>query len=253
MSYQKYLARLSALGVAFFVELVTFSLMMPQLRAQPSLVSLTFPPTESRGAPARTSGGGTRSIVATCIKGSRPLTALTPSNNVVTTVSPNPTLFWYVPQTVAKFAELVVVDDRGNEVYQTILTLNGTPGVVKLSLPASVSLKTGKDYEWYFGLICNQEQRSQDTFVRGVIERTELNSAQKTKLAAAKRPLDRAEVYAGAKVWQETLMILAQLRQQRPNDSQITEAWKELLSSVQLEAIATEPLVECCKTETALE
>jgi hypothetical protein len=177
---------------------------------------------------------------------------LTPTNNVGTTVSANPTLFWYVPQTEAKSAEFVIVDARGNEIYQTALALNGTPGVVQLSLPASVSLETGKDYQWYFGLVCDRGQQSQEAFVRGAIERTELNLEQKTKLAAAKEPLEKAEVYARAKVWQETLMILAQLRSERPNDSKITQVWKELLDSVQLEAIATEPLIKCCKAETSL-
>jgi hypothetical protein len=45
------------------------------------------------------------------------------------------------------------------------------------------------------------------------------------------------------------LAILAQLRHDRPNDSKVIDAWKELLNSVELEAIATEPLVECCKAE----
>jgi hypothetical protein len=167
---------------------------------------------------------------------------------VGTTVSANPTLFWYVPETEAKFAQLVVYDnpDKKNEIYQTTLALNGTPGVVKLSLPATVALEPGKEYRWHFGLICNREDRSQDKFVEGVIERTELSSEQKTKLAQATEPLKQAEVYAGATVWQETLTILAQLRHDRPNDSDITEAWEELLKSVQLKDIATQPLSECC-------
>jgi hypothetical protein len=140
----------------------------------------------------------------------------------------------------------VVSDNQDNEIYQTTLALNGTPGIVKLSIPATVALEPGKEYWWHFGLICNRENRSQDKFVEGIIERSELSSEQKTKLAQATEPLRQAEVYAGAKVWQETLTILAQLRHDRPNDSDITEAWKELLKSVQLEAIATEPLSECC-------
>lgn len=245
MGCQKSVSSWGALSVALFVEFLTFSSLTPQLRAQSLEVSLTFPPTANRGAPARTAGGGTRGI-RTCVKGKIPLTALAPSNNVGTTVSGNPTLFWYVPQTEAKFAQLVVSENQDKEIYQTTLALNGTPGVVKLSLPATVALEPGKEYWWRFGLICNREDPSQNKFVEGVIERTELSSEQKTKLEQATEPLKQAEVYAGAKVWQETLTILAQLRHDRPNDSDITEAWKELLKSVQLEAIATEPLSECC-------
>lgn len=249
MGCQKHVSYWGALSVALCVELLTFSSLTPQLRAQSLEVSVTFPPTANRGAPARTAGAGTRGIKA-CVNGNIPLTALTPGNNVGTTVSANPTLFWYVPQTEAKFAQFVVSDNQNNEIYQTTLALNGTPGVVKLSLPATVSLEPDKEYLWYFGLICNREHRSQDKFVQGIIERTELSSEQKTKLAQATEPLMQAEVYAGAKIWQETLTILAQLRHDRPNDSQITEAWKELLKSVQLEAIATEPLSECCQADS---
>lgn len=247
MGCQKSVSYWGALSVALFVEFLTFSSLTLQLRAQSLEVSLTFPPTANRGAPARTAGGGTRNPSA-CVKGKIPLTALAPSNNVGTTVSANPTLFWYVPETEAKSAKFVVYDnqDKNNEIYQTTLALNGTPGIVKLSIPATVALEPGKEYWWDFRLICNTESPSPKEFVEGIIERTELSSEQKTKLEQATEPLKQAEVYAGAKVWQETLTILAQLRHDRPNDSDITEAWKELLKSVQLEAIATEPLSECC-------
>jgi hypothetical protein len=120
---------------------------------------------------------------------------------------------------------------------------------VKLSLPATVSLETGKDYTWQLALICDPTDRSGDQVVEGLIERTALSSAQKTRLAAATDPLKQAEVYAQARIWQETIAILAQLRRDRPNDSNVTNAWKELLNSVELPAIATAPLVECCTAD----
>lgn len=247
MSYQKSLLYLGAFSAALCAELVSFSLASPQLLAQSLKVSVTFPPTENVGAPARTAGAGKRS--PSCVKGKTPLTALTPSNNVSITVSGNPTLFWYVPETKAQLAELVVVDNEDNEVYQTTLAVKGTPGVVKFSLPATVKLEPGKNYQWQFALICKSTDRSEDEFVRGFIKRTELSSEQKTRLASTKEPLKQAEMYAGAKIWQETLTLLAQLRSERPNDSKITNAWKELLDSVELQAIATEPLVECCRAD----
>jgi hypothetical protein len=248
MSYQKCLSYLGALSVVLALELVSRSLVTPRLLAQSLQVSLTFPPTEDVGAPSRTAGAGKRS--ATCVKeGSIPLTALTPNNNVATTVSANPTLFWYVPETQAESAEFVVVDDRENEIYQTTLALRHTPGVMQLNLPATVKLDAGKDYKWQLALICNPNDRSADEFVQGGLKRIELRADQKTKLAAAKEPLKQAEVYAGAKIWQETLMLLAQLRRDRPNDSKIADAWRELLTSVDLQAIASEPLVECCRAD----
>jgi hypothetical protein len=249
MGFQKSLLYRSALAVTLCVELVGFSLVAPKVRAQSIEVSLTFPPGSQRGAPARTAGAGRRNS-AWFYKGNPPLTVLAPSNNVVTTVAANPTLFWYVPQTEAKSAEFVVVDKReGNKVYLTTVALNGTPGIVKLSLPTTVSLEMGKEYTWKFTLIGIPTKPGEQNYVGGLIERTQLNPQQKSRLAAAKEPLKQAEVYAGASVWQETLTILAQLRQDRPNDSKVADAWKELLKSVNLEAIANKPLVKCCTVE----
>lgn len=248
MACPKNLSYWVALGVALSVELVTVSLALPQLRVQSLEVSgVTFPRRVRVGAPSRTGGAGTRGR-RWCIKGNKLLTALTPNNNVATTVSANPTLFWYVPQTEAKSAEFVIFDpDLDREVYKTTLALEDIPGVVKLSLPKAVSLETGKEYVWQLALICNPENPEEQDYVRGMIERTQLSSAQKTKLADAIEPLKQAEVYAGAGIWLETLIVLSQLRHERPNDSKINDAWKELLESVELEAIATEPLIECCR------
>ena len=252
MGCQKYLSYLGVLSVALSVEFLAFSLVTPHLRAQSLEVSVVFPPTSNRGAPGRTIGGGGRNPdVRACLKGILPIvTALTPRNNVITTVAPNPTLFWYIPQTEARTAEFLITDNQLKDVYRTKFTLKGTPGVVKLSLPTTASLQTGREYQWQLGLICDPTDRTQDQVVRGWIERSELTQEQKTKLAAAKEPLKKAEVYAEARVWQETLSLLAQLRRARPNDAKVTDAWIELLRSVQLNsAIANAPLVDCCTVQ----
>ncbi|GAC1466289.1 MAG: DUF928 domain-containing protein [Chamaesiphon sp.] len=198
-------------------------------------ISLQFP-VENRGAPTSTTGAGTRG--ASCTEeGNIPLTALMPTRkNAGTTVSPNPTFFWYVPKTAAQSAEFVVVDDRGNAVYRTNLDLSHTPGVVKVSLPVTASLETGKNYMWGFALICDPVDRTQDKFVQGAISRIEMTSVLKSKLQQAK-PLDQAKLYADAKIWYDTLTKVAQLRSSRPTE------WEELLKSVGLENIAPEPFV----------
>lgn len=248
MAWHKYLRYPGALAIIFSIELLSFSLAAPQLRGQSQLVSVSFPPASQRGAPARTAGGGQRS--PDCVdRKNPPLTVLAPGNNLGTTISGNPTLFWYVPQTKAKSAEFVVLDDNQDEVYQTTLALKGVPGVVKLSLPQTVSLASGKSYRWLLSLKCNAKDSSMDEFVTGNLERMELKPEDKTKLAEAKEPLQQAEIYAGARIWQETVTILAQLRQARPDDLKVRDAWKELLQSVNLDAIADAPLVECCTVE----
>jgi hypothetical protein len=174
---------------------------------------------------------------------------LSPKNNVITTVSAQPTLFWYIPKTQAKSAKFVVYDNQGQLFYQTTVALQGIPGVVKLSLPKTLGLKIGQEYDWALMLDHNSEIEEPNSSVGGTIKRTVLTSTQKAQLAAARQPLKQAEVYAKAGIWQETISILAQLRHDRPSDRNINTAWEELLESVELKEIAKAPLVECCRAD----
>ena len=243
MGWQKSLLSLGLPAITLYPALVIF-FVPPQLPLQSypeSQVSLKFPPTDERGSPSRTEGGGTRGPSCTQ-QGEMPLTVLMPSNNMGTTVAANPTFFWYVPKTPVKSAEFVVFDDKENEVYKTTFALSGAAGIVQLSLPATVSLEIGKNYMWQLALICDPVDRSKDRSIRGFSRRTKLTPALKTKLEQA-APLEQAKLYAQAKIWHETLTTLAQLRSSRPAE------WEELLKSVGLEAIAQAPFVKCCTAD----
>lgn len=244
MGCQKSKSYWGIFSVALCIALVPFSLVIPKAMAQ-----LSFPRTPPVvGAPGRTVGGGTRGP-ATCVNGNPTLTVLSPQNNVVTTISTHPTLFWYIPQTQAKSARFVVfdIDNQDQAIYQTTLALKGAPGVVKLNLPRTVRLETGKYYQWELSLDCNPDDSDEAAVVRGWIKPVRLTTQQRNQLAQAKQPLKQAEVYAQAAVWQETISLVAQLRHDRPNDPNVNQAWQDLLKSVRLDAIATKPLVECCK------
>lgn len=252
MANRKYRSLLGTLSVALCVALTPFSFVTPQLKAQAQSVTIRFPRT-AVGAPRRAIGGGTRGPVQveapSCVATGSYLTVLSPQNNVVTTVSAEPTLFWYIPKTQAKFADFIVYDEQGQAVYQTALALKGIPGVVQLSLPRTVGLEIGQEYDWKLVLRCNSENEEENLAVGGTIKRTVLTSRQKAQLAEAKQPLKQAEVYAEAGVWQETISIIAQLRHDRPRDRSIDVAWKELLESVDLRDIVNQPLVECCRAD----
>lgn len=201
-------------------------------------VSVEFPPVPDRGAPDRTAGAGTR--------GAFPLIALSPTNNIVTTVSGNPTLFAYIPKTRAQEAEFAVYDEEGNTVYQEQLALPETSGIVKLSLPEEICLQVGKDYTWEVTMISDPENPDWNPSLQGWIQRTELNPDLEARLEDAD-PLEKAELYAQASIWSEAINILAQLRDTHP------EEWEELLSSVNLGELAQAPLVDCCMEEEEIE
>lgn len=224
--------------------LIVFAAALPQLAAQSYpewQVSLQFPPTVNRGTPSITTGAGTRG--SSCAKrGKMLLTALMPTcKNKGQTVAANPTLFWYVPTTTARSAEFVVADYNG-EVYKTTVALSSQPGIVKLSIPKAVSLKTGQEYTWKFALIRPPGAQSQNNVVKGKIQRVELSPELKSQLERA-APLERAKLYADARIWQETLSIVADVRRSNP------EEWEELLDSVGLGDIAKEPFMESGRNE----
>ncbi len=166
------------------------------------------------------------------------------------TVAERPTFWFYVPYplTSSRPVEFVLQDENGNDVYQTQFTESGTvPGVVGLQLPPTVDpLEVGKRYRWFFLIYCNPEQ---PTFVEGWVERVELNPTLKNQLDQATTPQQKAALYAEAGVWYEAVTTLAELRRQKPNDQAVSAQWLELLQSVDLEAIATEPVTSVLNPE----
>jgi len=261
MGEQKYLPGWGSIAILLSPGLVIFSSLPVGLRAQPYpewKVSLEFP-VDNVGQPDSTIGGGKRG--SSCLEKSQeekmPLIGLMPIRNKLNwrtrvpgnqtlTVAANPTFFVYVSETTAKSAEFLLSDDQDNEVYQTTLRLPSvpssdvsTPGIVKVSLPANVSLETGKNYHWVFALNCMAADGdlSGTLYVDGWIQRTELSPDLKTKIEQA-TPLEQAQLYAKARIWSETLMLVSQLRSSKPDE------WEELLNSVGLTQIAQAPFIE---------
>jgi len=259
MAEQKYFLGRKSLAILLSPAIVIFSSLPLGLRAAPYpqwKASLKFPVTDNIGQPSGGSmGGGTRGSCS--VSNQMPLTSLMPIRNPenqrtrlpvnpALTVATNPTFFLYVPTTTAQYAEFLVFDAQDNEVYQTTLQFPrvstsevSTSGIVKLSLPANVSLETGKNYRWVFAVSCmtSDGDISSNYFVEGWIQRTDLSPDLKTKIDRA-TPLEQAKLYAEARIWSETLTIAAQLRTSKPDE------WEELLKSVGLGAIAQAPFIE---------
>jgi len=273
MREQKNLSGWGSIAILLSPALVIFSSLPVGLRAQPYpewKVSLEFP-VDNVGQPnGGSQGAATRN---SCFKYQQnqedkmPLTGLMPRNpltnrpvNQTLTVAANPTFFMYVPETTLSaedvvFAEFSVYDDQDKDVYKTTFRLPTvlssdlpnssvfTPGILKLSLPANVSLETGKNYHWVFHLYCrkaNADPNAEPNYtllVEGWIQRTELSPDLKTKIEQA-TPLEQAKLYAKERIWSETLMLAAQLRSSQPDE------WEELLKSVGLNEIAQAPFIE---------
>lgn len=210
-------------------------------------ISVNFPQSSSdRGAPARTAGAGSRGN--TCDSSSEmqaedaSLTALTPQNNILKTVSPNPSLYLYVPPVKEKEAVFQVIDKQTEEiVYATTLTLNNrTASILKLSLPKDVQLKPDVTYHWGFFIICNPDDELQDEGIEGWIEVASLNAEIEQQLQRLKQdPIAQAKLYAQSGAWNETIALLAKQRDSHPQE------WLELLKSVDLpEGVVNHPILD---------
>lgn len=209
-------------------------------------------PPDDINAPGGRTGGGKRGCenIGKQLTGSKEklLTALvpvygSPDSELVLglTITSHPTFWFYVPYSRTLSAEFVLQDEAERTVYQTPVSLSGTPGVVSLSLPSTASpLEFGLRYHWYFNIYCNPQQPP--VFVDGWITRASLKPALKSQLEKATL-LQRVALYAANGIWYEALTASAELSRINPNRTD----WAAMLRAVGLDDIALEPIIECCQ------
>lgn len=207
------------------------------------------PPTRGLPGEGRQEGGGVRG--GNCPNIQNKLVALVPATNMGLTVSEYPTLYWYVPETgtaetPAAEIEFVLQDQEGLEVYNSgKLPALARAGIVSYTMPAKSSkpLEAGKNYQWFFSIICNPDDRSGDVRVQGWVKRVEKSQTLAQELEAAST-LERPFIYARESLWFDTLSSLAQLQMQNPGNEVLANKWEELLNSVSLANLAKAPFVE---------
>jgi len=226
--------------------------------------AFTAPPNRGAPAPGERRGGARR---GSCPNVAKPLTALVPliqetsdggnsptpeittSDSVLgLTVAEHPTFWFYVPYSLNSpppvlSVEFVLQDENSKEVYKTVLTTSeNSPGVFSFELPSTAPpLEVGRRYNWYFVIYCNDSEQPNSVEVQGWVERVELNPSLKTQLEQA-TPLQRVALYAKAGIWHEAVTSLGKLRRENPNNTALMADWNELLKSVDLDAIAQDPI-----------
>jgi hypothetical protein len=103
-------------------------------------------------------------------------------------------------------------------------------------------------YKWYFIIDCDPDA---PPVVEGWVQRVAPNPTLASQLQKA-TPQQRVALYAANGIWHDALTNLAELRSANPGDDTFSNDWASLLQSVGLEAIATEPIVECCTPQSQL-
>jgi hypothetical protein len=159
------------------------------------------------------------------------LTALSPTTKSGNTLAERPTFFVFVPKTSAKTAEFSLRDRSGKGVYRTTFDLTNVPGIVGFSLPTQAqTLEVGKQYVWSFAVICNPNNRIDDRFVTGTVQRITLDPTRLRQIQQAP-PKERVLLYQEADVWYDAIAVLFELQRTQPNDPSINTIWRDFLKS----------------------
>lgn len=246
MNWKKFPLPLTMLSFALSLELAIIPVLPARSQLPSATASVTFNP-PGDGLPEETVGGASRSPngkvcpedAAALDRGVMPLI---PATNHGQTITSHPTIYLYMPKTSASQVFLSLRDKEGNNIYQEFLPAIATGSIVGFKLPAEApALETGKTYKWSMAIVCGGSLRADSPTVSGWIKRVE---ADATTIGQLDRDpsLEGAALYGAKGLWYETIGTLVELRRQQPEDVTITENWKNLLSSVGLGAIASQPV-----------
>ncbi len=223
-----------------------------QITAQvPNSTSINFkppPPPTSRGEPTgRGQGGGSRGCEPTALV---PLTKFTNGeSNWGLTVAERPTFWFSLPRnlTTKDAIAFVLRDELGKEVYKSMLKSSEIPqGIVSFALPKKVPLQIGKSYGWSFSIYCDFETvEDKPGTVQGSIQRVPISAMLTRQLASAKTPVSQASIYAQNGIWFDALTTLG-VNMGSKKENAIADAWNDLLRQVNLEKVASFPVLPCC-------
>ncbi|WP_017663081.1 DUF928 domain-containing protein [Baaleninema simplex] len=169
-----------------------------------------------------------------------PLTALVPRLNPeegdwALTVSPRPTLWVYVPETVASEGIFVLRDRQWNDLYRQEVALSEA-GILELELPEAVeALAAEEDYRWQFAIVCPADATNarREIVTEGWVRRVEPSEALTQELEGVperNEPL----VYGLNGIWYDALSGLARQVQASPSDEETQQRWQEFLESAGL-------------------
>ncbi|MCP2731428.1 DUF928 domain-containing protein [Limnofasciculus baicalensis] len=255
MNRENYRRSLQVLSVGLSLKLILIASLPIRVQAQsidttsgnsfPSnaIASVTFDP-PGNGKPRDTVGGASRDsgiCPQDAVNPGPAVTPVMPINEQALTVAEHPTFFVYIPQTSAQKAMFVLRDDNEDYYYKTTLPIPTKAGVVSFKLPADApALKSGKKYKWSFVLMCTAEIRPDSPWVEGEIQRIEPKSGGTLDNLSS---LERAALYGKNGIWYDTLASLAEERRSQPDNLTLAANWENLLKSVGLGAIASQPLL----------
>lgn len=204
---------------------------MPREPADPDeLMSSLLRVRHDFGAPEVTEAGGTRGVDLRAPGGLPDVLVLAPPK-LAHSLSPQPTLYWYVSGPSKVPLRLTLLDYESASPEPLLeLDLGAVPAAGVYATPLSehgVRLEPGHRYEWSVALEVNREGYSEEPVAKTIFATAEPDPALLAKLAAA-APLARLEALAAAGYWYDALDLLAQ--QIAAGDQ--SQPWRELSASL---------------------
>jgi hypothetical protein len=216
---------------------------VPQAQAQSvgERILNLFRRDRKQGRPSGRSRGGAIRDESCVPKGSKPLTALVPENEPGTTIAAHPTFWFYLPvgrsEKVTQ-AEFSLLDENQNLVLQQKMALPDAPGIVSVKLPETEQpLEVGKQYKWYFSIICDERQPSRNPEVWGEVQRVKASP----ELVRQLKTLPESEQYIAFAEHDISQEALTQLALHRSINS---DAWMALLEDFKLKDVANAAITQ---------
>ncbi|MDJ0746165.1 MAG: DUF928 domain-containing protein [Xenococcaceae cyanobacterium MO_167.B27] len=219
------------------------------LEAQTSRYILSQrPKPPATGTPSGNSTPATTRPEITCQDTDKPLTALLANNGSDFTISEYPKFWFYIPYASEEISYMEFLLLNGTErqtIYHTAVKLREQPGLIEITIPAEpqYALKVNENYRWRFNLDCEPDRRTEpDLVVNGWVRRIPLNPQLENQLEAVK-PLQYS-IYRDNFIWYDAIALLAELHFAEPENQEWSDAWANLLQSLDLEWVILEPFAE---------
>ncbi|MDJ0636847.1 MAG: DUF928 domain-containing protein [Xenococcaceae cyanobacterium MO_188.B29] len=196
------------------------------------------------GLPSNRRDGGSR---GNCIANGKDFVALVPDRPVNETALISSQLFFYVPQTEEpKEIEFILRNRQDELVHKTLLQTTKRSGIMSVAIPEQVQENSREyygDYHWYLSLICDSQQRSKDVVLEGWIEYVELNNAIKEQINLS-NSVRKLNLLQQEGIWYDALSVLAEQKEIDSDLTIIQKEWSQLLESIGLSDLASEPLIK---------
>ncbi len=205
---------------------------------------------DGRPQPGNRKGGASR---GNCPPIQPSLTALIPGINMGLTTEEYPTFWFYIPynSTDIPQAELMLLDENQRPVIEKTISvqLSGTPGIIGVTLPSTAEpLELEREYHWFFELICDSENPSNNPRVDGWIKRVQPSQELNSQLDNNQTEQSYL-IYAENGIWYDAVTNIILKMRVKPSDSSLTNDWSDLLESVELQELVDTPITDCCSPQ----